>query len=95
MAKLAVVFVIGASGNIGLATLQALSSKYADKLEIRAGVRDPEKADKVKAIAGVNVVKATQGDKAQLLTAFSVGGHFTVYRGSRSRKPRRVEYQNR
>ena len=71
MAKPAVVFVIGASGNIGLATLQALSSKYADKLEIRAGVRDPEKADKVKAIAGVNVVKATQGDKAQLLTAFS------------------------
>ena len=66
-----VVFVIGASGNIGLATLQALSSKYADKLEIRAGVRNPEKADKVKAIAGVKVVKATQGDEAQLLTAFS------------------------
>ena len=65
-----VVFVIGASGNIGLATLQVLSTKYADKVEIRAGVRDPEKADKVKAIAGVNVVKATQGDKAQLVKVF-------------------------
>ena len=50
---------IGASGNIGLATLHVLSTKYADKVEIRAGVRDPDKADKVKAIAGVNVVKAT------------------------------------
>ena len=67
-----VVFVIGASGNIGMATLQALSStEYAEKLEIRAGVRDPEKADKVKAIAGVNVVKAAQGDKAQLVTTFA------------------------
>ena len=52
-----VVLVIGASGNIGLATLQVLSTKYADKVEIRAGVRDPEKADKVKAIGGVNVVQ--------------------------------------
>ena len=66
-----VAFVIGASGNIGLATLQVLSSKYADKLEIRAGVRDPEKAEKVKAIAGVNVVQAAQGDKAQLVTALA------------------------
>ena len=66
-----VVFVIGASGNIGLATLQVLSSKYADKVEIRAGVRDPEKADKVKNIAGVNVVKATQGDKGELANAFA------------------------
>ena len=43
-----VVFVIGASGNIGSATVQALSAKYSDKVEIRAGVRNPDKADKLK-----------------------------------------------
>jgi len=81
-----VVFVIGASGNIGLATLQALSSKYADKVEIRAGIRDPEKADKVKAIAGVKVVKATQGDKDNLTTAFTgVTSLYIVVAGSENR----------
>ena len=43
-----VVFVIGASGLIGSATVQALSAKYSDKVEIRAGVRNPDKADKLK-----------------------------------------------
>ena len=81
-----VVFVIGASGNIGLATLQVLSTKYADKVEIRAGVRDPEKADKVKALTGVNVVKATQGDKAQLVKVFEgVTSLFIVVPGTENR----------
>ena len=81
-----VVFVIGASGNIGLATLQALSSKYTDKVEIRAGVRDPEKADKVKAIAGVNMVKAVQGDKAQLVATFvGVTALYIVVPGTENR----------
>ena len=61
-----VVLVIGASGNIGLATVAALAAKYADKVEIRAGVRNPDKADKLKAIAGVTVVQATMGDKEKL-----------------------------
>jgi uncharacterized protein YbjT (DUF2867 family) len=61
-----VVLVIGASGNIGTATVAALSAKYADKVEIRAGVRNPDKADKLKAIAGVSVVQATMGDKDTL-----------------------------
>lgn len=61
-----VVLVIGASGNIGTATVAALSSNYADKVEIRAGVRNPDKADKLKAIAGVSVVQATMGDKDTL-----------------------------
>ena len=43
-----VVFVIGASGLIGSATVLALSAKYSDKVEIRAGVRNPDKADKLK-----------------------------------------------
>ena len=66
-----VVFVIGASGNIGLASLQSLSSLYSNQLEIRAGVRDPDKAEKVKALPGVIVVKAIQGDKEQLVKIFT------------------------
>ena len=58
-----VVFVIGASGNVGVATIAALADKYADKLQIRAGVRNP---DKLKAPAGVTVVQATMGDKENL-----------------------------
>ena len=61
-----VVLVIGASGNIGTATVAALAAKYADKVEIRAGVRNPDKADKLKAIDGVSVVQATMGDKERL-----------------------------
>ena len=45
-----VILVTGASGNIGTATVAALAAKYADKVEIRAGVRNPDKADKLKAI---------------------------------------------
>ncbi len=56
-----VVFVIGASGNIGSATVKALSDKYQKELEIRAGVRNPDKADALKSIPGVTVVKAAMG----------------------------------
>ena len=62
-----VIFVIGATGNIGSATLQALSSKYAGQFDIRAGVRNPDKADKLRGLAGVTVVQATQGDKDNLV----------------------------
>lgn len=65
MAK-SVVFVMGASGNIGSATVAALAAKYADKVEIRAGVRDPAKADKLKSLAQVKIVQATMGDKEKL-----------------------------
>ena len=37
-----------------------LLSKYADKFDIRAGVRNPDKADKLK-LPGVTVVKAEMG----------------------------------
>jgi len=65
-----VVFVIGGSGNIGFATLQSISTRYPDQLEIRAGVREPSKAERVKALPGVTVVKATQGDKEKLTDIF-------------------------
>ena len=60
MSKL-VVFVIGATGYVGSATVQVLAEKYGSKVEIRAGVRNPDKADKLKAISGVSVVKAEMG----------------------------------
>ncbi len=62
-----IVFVIGATGNIGSATVQSLSSKYADRVEIRAGVRNPDKADKLKGLAAVTVVKAEMGAKDTLV----------------------------
>lgn len=81
-----VVFVIGASGNIGVSSTQALSSRYADKLDIRAGVRDPDKADKLKALPGVTVVKATQGDKEQLVKTFAgVSALYIVTPGTENR----------
>ena len=55
-----VVFVIGATGSVGLATVKALVSKYTSQVEIRAGVRNPEKADQLKSL-GVTVVKAEMG----------------------------------
>ena len=64
------VFVIGASGNIGASTVASLSAKYADKVEIRAGVRNPEKADKIKSLPGVTLVQATMGD-GKLVKVFS------------------------
>ena len=57
-----VVFVIGATGHVGTATIASLSAKHADRVEIRAGVRNPEKAEKLKAIPNVTVVEATMGD---------------------------------
>lgn len=66
MATKPVVFVIGASGLIGSATVQALASKYTEKVEIRAGVRNPDKADRLKGVEGVNITQATMGDRESL-----------------------------
>ena len=64
-----VVFIIGATGNIGSATVTELASKHGGKLDIRAGVRNPEseKADKLKGLAGVTVVQAEMGDNDKLV----------------------------
>ena len=81
-----VIFVIGATGNIGSATLQALSSKYAGKFDIRAGVRNPDKADKLRGLAGVTVVQETQGDKDNLVGVFKgVDALFIVAPGVENR----------
>ena len=65
-----IVFVIGASGQVGSATVQALSTRFSDKLDIRAGVRNPDKADKLKGIKGVTVVRAEMGVKGELVNTF-------------------------
>ena len=81
-----IVLVIGASGNIGVATVAALAAKYADKVEIRAGVRNPDKADKLKAIAGVSVVQAAMGDKENLKGALKgVDSLYIVTPGAQNR----------
>ena len=83
-----VVLVIGASGYIGVATVAALAAKYADKVEVRAGVRNPEKADKLKAIGGVSVVQATMGDKENLKSALKgVDSLYIVTPGAKDRAP--------
>ena len=46
--------------------MAALSARYADQVEIRAGVCNPDKADKLKSLANVTVVQATMGDEENL-----------------------------
>ena len=65
-----VVFVIGASGTIGKATVQALSLGYGQKLHIKAGVRNPEKAKELNELVGVTVVQAEMGQKEKLKETF-------------------------
>ena len=69
MAKL-IVFIIGASGQIGSATVRALSTRFSDKVDVRAGIRNPDKADKIKGIKGVTVVRAEMGVKGELVNTF-------------------------
>ena len=73
-----VVFVIGATGNVGSATVQALSAKYASRVEIRAGVRNPDKAEKLKSISNVSVVKAEMGSAELQNTLKGVHALFIV-----------------
>ena len=64
------VFVIGASGQVGSATVRALSTRFSDKLDIRVGVRNPDKVDKLKGVEGVTVVRAEMGVKGELVNTF-------------------------
>lgn len=61
-----VVFVIGATGQVGTSTVTNLAAKYADRVEIKAGVRNLENAGKIKFIDGVSLVQATMGDEGLL-----------------------------
>jgi uncharacterized protein YbjT (DUF2867 family) len=80
-----VVFVTGATGNVGYATVQVLAAKYAGQVEIRAGVRNPDKADKLKAIAGVSVVKAVMGSAELSNTLKGVHALFIITPSSENR----------
>jgi uncharacterized protein YbjT (DUF2867 family) len=80
-----VVFVIGATGNVGVATLKSLSSKYAGRVEIRAGVRNPEKAEQIQSLAGVTVVKAAMGGEGLEETLKGVHSLFIVTPGAENR----------
>ena len=65
-----VVFVIGSSGNVGKATVNALSIKYGRKLQIKAGVRRPESVSAFQHLTGVSVVEAVMGEYDKLLELF-------------------------
>jgi uncharacterized protein YbjT (DUF2867 family) len=64
------VFVIGASGNVGKATINALARNYGEKLDIRAGVRNPEKVAEFTSLQGVTVVRAEMGKRDELIEIF-------------------------
>ena len=80
-----VVFVIGATGSVGSATVKTLSAKYADKVEIRTGVRNPEKAGELKSLAGVTVVKAEMGSTDLETTLRGINTLFIVTPGVENR----------
>jgi uncharacterized protein YbjT (DUF2867 family) len=69
-----VIFVIGATGSIGSSTVAGLSTIFGDKLEIRAGVCDLKKAEKLRSLQGVSIVEATIGDDrlAQTLSGVDI-----------------------
>ena len=86
MASKPVVFVIGASGNVGAATVSVLAAKYADKVEIRAGVRNPDKAPQSIKVPSVNIVKALMGDTENLKVSLrGVDALFIVTPGAENR----------
>ena len=80
-----VVFVIGASGNIGTATVSSLSQKYGEQVDIRAGVRNPEKADKLKELPNVSVVKAEMGSTDLVTALAGVHSLYIVVPGTQNR----------
>ena len=59
------IVVLGSTGHVGQATLQSLSSKYGEEVEIVAGVRDPTKegAKKLEELKGVSLVAVDMSDK--------------------------------
>ena len=68
------VVVLGSSGYVGTATIKTLAAKYTDKVNVRAGVRNPD-TDKAKSLAAdnVQVIKADLGDPASLDSAINDG----------------------
>jgi uncharacterized protein YbjT (DUF2867 family) len=65
------VFVIGASGNCGKPTVNALSKNYGEKLDIVAGARKPENVPEFKSLRGVTVVRAEMGKRDELVGIFN------------------------
>jgi len=79
------VFVVGASGQIGKATLQALVSEQGENIEIYAGVRDVAKFGEMK---GVTVIQADMGKREELaktIKAENFDGVYLVVPGTENR----------
>lgn len=81
-----IVFVLGASGMIGSATCKSLSEKFGDVVQIRAGVRNPDGAEKLKELSNVTVVQASMADKDGLISTLAgVSALYIVVPGSENR----------
>ena len=75
-----IVFVLGASGKVGSATVAALSAKFGDEFQVRAGVRDTttESAKSLATMKGVEVVEAKMGSPQLASTLSGVSLLFIV-----------------
>ena len=80
-----VIAVLGASGKIGKATIQCLSSKYSDKFDVRAGVRDPHKSPDLAKLPGVTVFQAEMGNDKLKETLKGVDRLYIVTPGAEHR----------
>jgi len=69
------IVIIGASGNVGAATVSELSTRYGATHRIVAGIRDAKsaKAQELAKLPGVTVVGADPGQPATLTAAFAHG----------------------
>ena len=62
------IVILGSSGNVGQATVQALSNKFGNEVEVIAGVRDPskEEAKKLGELKGITLAQVDMNDKARV-----------------------------
>ena len=80
------VLVIGASGMVGQATVKRLSSEFGDQVDVKAGVRNPQKASALNDLKAVTVVQAEMGDTSALKKTFQgVDSLFIVTPGADNR----------
>ena len=70
---------------VGAATVKVLSERYASRVEIRAGVRNPDKAEALKSLSGVSVVRAEMGTAELETTLKGVDSLFIVTPGVENR----------
>lgn len=79
------IFVVGASGQIGRATLQALVSEHGETVEAYAGVRDVAKFGTMKGVTAIQADMGKREELAKTLKAESFDGVYLVVPGTENR----------